>query len=225
MTYLHVDDCFPTHPKVIGLSHRAFRLHVTALCHCTQNLTDGLVTKTALAVVGAVAGKGRALTDELEAAGVWRKVPDGWVIHDYLDWNPSREDVEKRKKAARANANKRWTGDANSNANGIAAGTANGNAKPNALLSSPLEAKASSSAFALSVVADRQEEDAHASGEEALIRVCGTANAVKIRRAIAARKPSYETIARALDAARNPCDSPVAVALAIIAPSKEERTA
>ena len=216
MTYLQVDDCFPTHPKVVGLSHRAFRLHITALCYCAQNLTDGLIAKDALPVVGAVAGKGRALTDELEAAGVWRSVPEGWVMHDYLDWNPSRTDVQKRKTVARANANKRWNGNAGSNANGIA----DGSAIPNALLSSPLEAKASNpQAFALHVAA-QTEDDSVESGEEALIRAVGSVHADKIRRAIAARNPSFEAIARAIDAAKAPCNSPIAVALAIIAPTR-----
>ena len=46
MTWLRIDDCMPDHPKVDGLSDRAFRAHVTGLCYCARHLTDGNVPQT-----------------------------------------------------------------------------------------------------------------------------------------------------------------------------------
>jgi hypothetical protein len=45
----------------------------------------------------------KATAKQLEDAGVWDRVDDGWVIHDYLDYNPSREQVllERKKNAER----------------------------------------------------------------------------------------------------------------------------
>ena len=41
MTWLRIDDAMVDHPKIIGLSDGAFRLHITALCYCARHLTDG----------------------------------------------------------------------------------------------------------------------------------------------------------------------------------------
>jgi hypothetical protein len=46
MPYLALDDNFAHNPKV-RLTDRAFRLHVVALCHCSQHLTDGFVSESA----------------------------------------------------------------------------------------------------------------------------------------------------------------------------------
>lgn len=98
MSWVKLDDGFPEHQKVDRLSDRAFRLHVAALCHCGRNLTDGLVD----------AGRPRrlvqryrpALVLELVDAGLWDEVEEGWEIHDYLRYNPSKEKVVAEREAA-----------------------------------------------------------------------------------------------------------------------------
>ncbi len=142
MTWLKLDDGFPAHPKIVKLSHRAFRLHVSALCYCAANLTDGLVEREALRTIGAYSGRSKTLTDELETARLWVPIPPGWTIHGYLELNPSKHEVEVRRTVAKANAEKRWgrhPKDADGNANGIA----DGNAIPNALPSHPIHSQKS----------------------------------------------------------------------------------
>lgn len=103
MTWLRIDDGFPYHPKVLNLSDRAFRAHVTAMCHAARYLTDGAVTP-------GVTGKRE--TDELVKAGLWHKTEDGWAINDYLEYNPSRAEVEaereRRSSAGKRAADARW---------------------------------------------------------------------------------------------------------------------
>ena len=90
MTWVKLDDGFPTHPKVLELSDRAFRAYVTALCYAAQHLTDGFVPTR-------IVGK-RAATELIDARLIVAG-EGGWVIHDYLSFNPSRESVETKRRA------------------------------------------------------------------------------------------------------------------------------
>jgi hypothetical protein len=84
------------------LSDRAFRLHVSAICWCAENLTDGHISDRELTLVANIRGI-KATAKLLEEAGVWDRTDEGWVIHDYLDYNPSREQVllERKRNAER----------------------------------------------------------------------------------------------------------------------------
>jgi hypothetical protein len=100
MTWVRLDDTFPEHPKVIGLTDAAFRAHVVGLCYCGRYLTDGHIPTGALRTIGT-----RKAARELEEAGVWKRTDHGWVVRDFLDYNPSKEEVEtqreRRKEAGR----------------------------------------------------------------------------------------------------------------------------
>ncbi|MGK9463971.1 hypothetical protein ACSLFT_28655 [Streptomyces sp. G6] len=102
MPWVKLDDRFPSHRKVALLSDRAFRLHVSAICWCSENLTDGRITDRELPLVAKVRGV-KATAQALADAGLWDRTDDGWQIHDYLDFNPSREQVlaERKKNAER----------------------------------------------------------------------------------------------------------------------------
>lgn len=104
MTWVRLDDSMPEHPKMEALSDRAFRLHVSALCYCNRLLTDGEIpASTAHRMVG----NGKRYAAELVAAGIWDAVDDGFKIHDYEDYQPSRETV-LRERAKTAERVSRW---------------------------------------------------------------------------------------------------------------------
>lgn len=102
MPWVKIDDRFPSHRKIALLSDRAFRLHVSAICWCAENLTDGRIGDRELALITRVRGV-KATAEQLEAAGLWDRTDGGWAIHDYLDYNPTREQVllERKKNAER----------------------------------------------------------------------------------------------------------------------------
>lgn len=102
MPWVKLDDRFPSHRKVALLPDRAFRLHVSAICWCAENLTDGRIAERELPLVAKVRSI-KATAKQLEDAGLWDRTDDGWAIHDYLDYNPSREQVlaERKKNAER----------------------------------------------------------------------------------------------------------------------------
>lgn len=91
MTWVRIDDKAPRHPKIAGLSDRAFRVMVSALCYVSEFTTDGLVPSAFLATVR------QSVQEELITAGVWRLDGTDVHIHDYHDYNPTRDEVlEKR---------------------------------------------------------------------------------------------------------------------------------
>lgn len=107
MTWVRIDDTFPDHPKVVGLTDSAFRTYVAGLCYAARYLTDGAIPSSALRSIGP-----RKAAAELERAGIWQRTDHGYAIRDYLDYNPSRAEVEanreKRRAAGVRAARARW---------------------------------------------------------------------------------------------------------------------
>lgn len=94
MAWFKVDDGLWAHPKFLGLSDRAFRLWVRAGAYSAQHLTDGIVTKQMLVILGAQ----RRNCEELWAAGLWEKVADGgYRFHDWDHYQMSKQEVERRR--------------------------------------------------------------------------------------------------------------------------------
>ena len=106
MSWTKLDDQFFTHPKVIDLPKDAKLLYLSALAYCAGQLTDGLITPGALRVVAATVDVSRADAAELVSAGLWEKVEAGWQVHDYLEYQPTR-DKALAIKQARAEAGSR----------------------------------------------------------------------------------------------------------------------
>ena len=102
MPWVRLDDRFPSHRKVALLSDRAFRLHVSAICWCAENLTDGHIADRELPLITRLRNV-KATAKQLEDAGLWDRSDAGWFVHDYLDYNPSRDQVlaERKKNAER----------------------------------------------------------------------------------------------------------------------------
>jgi len=92
MAWVKFDDGFPEHPKIIGLSDAAFRLHVEAVSYCNRQLTDGLVLAVVLPRITSARHPVKVAA-ELVSAGVWEATEGGWWIHDYLDYQPSKQDA------------------------------------------------------------------------------------------------------------------------------------
>jgi hypothetical protein len=122
MPWVRIDEEFPHHPKVVKAGPLGMAMQVAALCYCNRYLTDGFVPRSVAATLldldglgmrmwmGELAGGGEDATwqlvvGDLEDAGLWEKAEGGWRIHDYHDYQPSREHVlqvrEVRKDAGR----------------------------------------------------------------------------------------------------------------------------
>lgn len=132
MPWVRFDDQFASHRKVTRLSDAAFRLHVSAVFWCARNLTDGAVPEVDVENVCARVRSPQKFVTELVRQGLWHETgavcdspdcpahPDnagsnavtangetGWLIHDYLEYQPSKARVE-RERESNASRQKRW---------------------------------------------------------------------------------------------------------------------
>lgn len=108
MPFLNMDDNFADHPKIDGLSDGAFRLHVSGMLYAAKHMTDGKVPVER--VERLMRRYKRTYLAELLESGVWRPADAGYTIHDFLDWNRSKAQIEAdraRIKKARSAAGKK----------------------------------------------------------------------------------------------------------------------
>ena len=97
MTWVKLDDGMIEHPKILGISDKSLRLFLVGLSYCSRQLTDGFVP-SAIGV-----SLGRKYATELVNAGIWETTPGGYIVHDYLDYQPSKAEViELRAKRSEA---------------------------------------------------------------------------------------------------------------------------
>lgn len=113
--YIRVDVLLPEHPKIEGLSDKAFRVLVELWCYCGRNHTDGIVSEKRWKATGTP--RARA---ELVKAGLAEPRPgEGCVMHDFVGpdgHQRTKADIDelstRRAQAGRRGAAKRWGGDA-----------------------------------------------------------------------------------------------------------------
>lgn len=99
MTWAKLDDQFFLHPKVIDRSKDAKLLFLAGLTYCAGQLTDGLISPASLRMIAAQVDVPREVADELLAAGLWEMVEGGYHVHDYLNYNPTGDEVRARREA------------------------------------------------------------------------------------------------------------------------------
>jgi hypothetical protein len=98
MTWLKLDDGFDTHPKVVGLTDGAFRLHVAAMCYCARHLTDGEIPAAILASLHHRTP--RKFAAELVTSTLWISTQNGYKIDSFNRYNPTRSKVLAEREAA-----------------------------------------------------------------------------------------------------------------------------
>ncbi len=110
LSWIRLDDHFAEHPKIKEIGPLGLVLQVRALCYCSRYLTDGFLPDTVLKSLltefadwNGVVG-GNDWPAKMVKAGLWKSAQkkgiSGWIIHDYLDYNPSKSLIGKRRKAA-----------------------------------------------------------------------------------------------------------------------------
>lgn len=100
MSWLKVDDGFPSHEKVMALSEGpcrgdAIALWVFAGCWTSHALREGFVPN------GVIRAYGFHLeaASELVRVGLWVAAEGGYRFHDWADYQPSAAQVEERRRA------------------------------------------------------------------------------------------------------------------------------
>src|SRR5437762_1764756 len=85
-------------------------LYARAISYCANHLTDGFVP--AEMVKSWLTSGQTKLPDKLIETGLWEPIENGYMIRQYLDYNPTREDYEskraKQSEGGRRGAEQRW---------------------------------------------------------------------------------------------------------------------
>ena len=93
MAWIKLDHNVPRHPKIAGLSDRAFRWWITGLCYASEFLTDGALPNVFIATVP------RKAWEELIGADLWYvDEPGRLLIHDYLKHQTSKAMIERERR-------------------------------------------------------------------------------------------------------------------------------
>lgn len=92
MSKFYIDDGIADHPKLLALSADRRWGYIEALCYCRRRLTDGEIPSGLLDPATARA---------LMKVGLLERIDGRLLVHDYLDWNLSRVDVEGSREQAR----------------------------------------------------------------------------------------------------------------------------
>lgn len=103
MPWVKLDDSFWANPKVETVGNEAAGVYCRMLSYCGQSLTDGFIPG---GVAEFILARKKKPLDALLDAGLIVAAPYGWRIPDYLDFNPSKEEVEAKRKV-RSEAGKR----------------------------------------------------------------------------------------------------------------------
>jgi hypothetical protein len=104
MSWFKLDDHFPDHPKILAAGGDAAWLWVCGGCYCARHLTDGLIPKAAVPRLSDRRNPMK-LAQRLVEVGLWIDRGDHFGMHDYLEFNPSRADVEGVRDSARIRMN------------------------------------------------------------------------------------------------------------------------
>jgi hypothetical protein len=107
MSWVRLDDNFFTNPKVLNVSNDSKLQYLASLTQCSKHMTDGYLSRAAVRVVGALVDvDADRCVAELVDAGLWHAGDGGYFVHDYLKYNPSREEVRRQREGnARRQAN------------------------------------------------------------------------------------------------------------------------
>lgn len=95
MTWVRLEDGFADHPKIVAVGPEGMALYVAGLCYSNRYLTDGFIPQ---AQVPKLIGT-QEPTSKLVKQGLWEIVEGGYQIHDYDEYQPSRDDILEIRKA------------------------------------------------------------------------------------------------------------------------------
>lgn len=117
MSWVKLDDSMTEHPKVLASGALGWALDVAGILYSARARTDGWVPAGKVATLLDLSGmpvSAQDLAEKLVAVGRWHPDPrGGYLIHDFLDYQPSKADAEamsaSRRAGGKAGAERRWS--------------------------------------------------------------------------------------------------------------------
>ena len=119
MAWVRFDNGIGNHRKALELSDKhylaALGLLLVCVGYCDSQRTDGFIPAKALRRIAD--GDYKTPLGELVRVGFLEEKPDGYQVHDYLDWQQSAEQIETRSEQSSKAAHARWTAKRNAERN------------------------------------------------------------------------------------------------------------
>jgi len=138
MAWVKLDDHFPDHPKIVSAGPLGAWLYVAGLCYCNRLLTNGFIPVSQVARLSPhredqdIRDGPDRLAQRLCALGLWveaeRKGVSGFVVHDFLKYQPSKRQVMTERAKTAIRQGRFRNGHRNAASNGVSNG--GGNAAP-----------------------------------------------------------------------------------------------
>jgi hypothetical protein len=105
MSYVRFADDTPWHPRVQSMSDAEFRAWFTSVCYASRFRTDGHIPDQAITLVA----PRQKVREALIEAGTWEANGNGVYVHDYLQYQRSKAQIEAAIEAGRKGARGRWS--------------------------------------------------------------------------------------------------------------------
>lgn len=88
MPWGRLDDQLYDNQKILGFSHRAFRLYICGISYACRHRTGGALAPVQVDALLRLHRLTQRDVDELVDKGGWHRDGDGYVIHDFDRYNP-----------------------------------------------------------------------------------------------------------------------------------------
>src|SRR5215472_338143 len=92
-----LDTGWHANPKVLALGLPGMALHAWSISYCDSTRSDGFIPQGAWPSLAGVGAACKALV----TAGLWERCEGGFRLHDYLQYNRSKEQIEAEQADAR----------------------------------------------------------------------------------------------------------------------------
>lgn len=109
LPWVRLETALPTNPKTLALvedgAFRAFTAYICGLSYCGAQGTAGFIPHSALPFLHAR----KTEANKLVEVGLWVECAGGWDVNGWNDFQPSSEEIERRRDRAKKAAAHRWS--------------------------------------------------------------------------------------------------------------------
>lgn len=109
LPWVRLETSLPTNPKVLALvedkAFQALTAYICGLSYCGAQGTAGFIPRAALPFVHARKSDAAKLVE----VGLWVECAGGWDVNGWLDFQPTSEEIQRRRDRAKKAAAKRWS--------------------------------------------------------------------------------------------------------------------
>jgi hypothetical protein len=103
LSWAKIDDALDENGKIVPISDAAFRAYITSICYSARNESDGFILAKK---AKEFAGRPRIIQELTECrkaspnktpSPLWEPVDGGFLVHDFLEYNPSHAEQEEKR--------------------------------------------------------------------------------------------------------------------------------